>query len=107
MHCSITKCSQVLRRTYYSHYLHLFGLDYGTTVIWPASFDLKILSTHHQTMTYAVKTHNKLDSVPEASIFSHTLYNALLMSTSSPPPPPPPPKFPKAANLFEILTLYC
>jgi hypothetical protein len=57
-----------------------------------------ILSTHHQTMAYAVSTRNNLRlCVAEAFIFSLILSQALVISKSSS-------KFLKAANIFEILT---
>jgi hypothetical protein len=42
-------------------YFHSFGLDLATTVIWPASVGLLILSTHHQTVVYCALASDILD----------------------------------------------
>ena len=36
-----------------SDYIHCFDLDHVSTAFHPASFDLKNLNIHHQTMVYA------------------------------------------------------
>jgi hypothetical protein len=50
--------------------MYLFGFDSATIAIWPASFDLIILSILHKTMAYAVSFHNNQDFVAELFIFS-------------------------------------
>jgi len=60
---SVSQTFPFFFKFYYFHILHcskrhyLFCLHFS-----PASFDLIILSTFHQTMVYVVATHNNLES---------------------------------------------
>jgi len=40
-----------------SDYLHYFGLDPVATASYPASFDLKVVNIHHQTLVYVASIH--------------------------------------------------
>jgi hypothetical protein len=44
-------------------YLHLFGLDPVTIVVWLVSFDIIVLNILPWTMTYAALIYNNLDSL--------------------------------------------